>query len=133
VKPVSLILERFRRGAGVPVTAVADVAAELAPVFAALDEIEAEAERRREAARRRAQARIRTASDEAEQLSAFYRERAEAAYATAVERSRRAAEEQTQALLAEAEDEARRIHLDGEARLPGLVAAVLSKLRGRPA
>ncbi len=124
-----MILERFRRGAGVPSAAADDVAAELAPLFAALDEIEEEAERRREAARARGRAYLDDASEEAHGIVAAYRDRAEAVHRRAVERSRGAAEEQSRALVADAERHARDIQARGEERLPQLVAAVVACVR----
>ena len=71
MRPVGSVLERFRRAAAVPAAAGDTVEAELMPVFAALDEIEAEAaqiraDARAEAERRLARARRRGADRRAD-------------------------------------------------------------------
>ena len=87
MRPVGSVLERFRRAAAVPAAAGDTLEAELMPVFAALDEIDAEAEQIRAAARREAERRLAAARADAERIVERYRRRA-----AKVERARAEAE-----------------------------------------
>ena len=58
MKPLSDLFDRFRRTAGVPAAAADDLTAELAPVFAALEEIDAAAAEVRARAARPAEERL---------------------------------------------------------------------------
>ncbi len=132
MRPVSTILDRFRRAAGVPAAPAEDLAAELRPVFAALDDLEAEAEQLREAAHARAEKRLASARDEAAATTAQYRERAETERGRAAAERRRATEEEIRLALQTAEAEARQIRERGAARVPAFVAAVLACVQEPP-
>ena len=122
VRPVSTILDRFRRAAAVPAGVGDDLARELAPVFAALDEIESECDRVRADAVATAERRV--AAD-----SAWSRQAAETARVEAEAERRRALEEEAPRLRREAEAEARRVRAQGETRLAELVDAVVACVR----
>ena len=92
VRPVSTILDRFRRAAAVPAGVGDDLARELAPVFAALDEIESECDRVRADAAATAERRVADARVAAAAGSARGREAAEAARAEAEAERRRVLE-----------------------------------------
>ena len=118
------ILERFRRSAGVPAAAGDDLSVELAPLFAALDAIDAEAARARRAADLRAAAVAGETGPEVEQILADAREQAELERAEAAKAGRRAAEAEMRALEAQALADADEIKQAGRARIAPLVAAV---------
>lgn len=130
VRPVSIILDRFRRAAAVPAAVGNDLARELAPVFVALDAIEAESEQVRRRAAETAERRIAAARSETAGVSSRAREQAEAVRAQAEEARHRSRDAETRALLAEAEAEAERIRGQGSARARELVAAVLACVQG---
>jgi vacuolar-type H+-ATPase subunit H len=129
VRPVSTILDRFRRGAGVPSVAGDDLATELAPVFAALNELEAEGERLRQAAREEADRRLAAAAEEATQVLALHRDQAEIERARAAAERRQVTTDEAGSALEAAEAEAREIRRAGSERIPELVAAVLACLQ----
>lgn len=126
------ILERFRKGAGVPATVSDDLAAELAPLFLALDSIEAEAEIIRISALRRATAIADEAQSEIEQIVSDAKEQAEAERAEAIKAGRRAVAAETRAIEAAAADEAAEIGRIGRARIAPLVADVLDCVEASP-
>jgi hypothetical protein len=130
VRPVSTILDRFRRAAAVPAAVGDDLARELAPVFAALDEIEAECQSIRADAAAAAERRVAAARAEAAVGSARGREETEAVRAEAEGERRRAREDEARRLRDEAEAEAGRVRERSEALLPELVAAVVRCVRG---
>ena len=132
MRPVSTILDRFRRGAGVPAAAGDDLAAELAPVFAALDDIEAEGERLREVAREDAEKRLAAAGEETARVLAVHRERAEIERARAAAERRQVTTDEVRSLLQAAETEAREIRQAGAERIPELVTVVLACLKEPP-
>lgn len=119
------ILDRFRRSAGVPATVSDDLSAELAPVFRALDLVEAEAEDIRTAARQRAAVIAADTHAEIEQILADARAQAEAERAEAIKTGRRAAEAEMLAIEARAHEEAKEIERVGSTRIAPLVAEVL--------
>lgn len=129
VRPVSTILDRFRRAAAVPAGVGDDLARELAPVFAALDAIEAECERVRADAAEAAERRVAAARAESAVVSARSREHAEQVRTETEAERRRAREREAHALRAEAEAEAGRIRERGAAAMPELVAAVVACVR----
>lgn len=129
VRPVSTILDRFRRAAAVPAGVGDDLARELAPVFAALDEIESECDRVRADAAAVAERRVADARAAAAAGSARGREAAEAARAEAEAERRRVLEREALELRREAEAEAERIRARGELRLAELVDAVVACVR----
>jgi hypothetical protein len=95
-------LERFRRPAAVPEAASEELDAELMPVFAALDEIEAEASRMREDAEHEATRRIDAAAVQAEEILARWQRRAEAERARAEAERREAIATEAHAIEAKA-------------------------------
>lgn len=123
---LSVLLERFRRTAGVPARAADDLEAELAPVFAALEEIEVEAKERRDRGAVEAAARLEAARATAERIAAGRRAAAEAERARVAAERREAAEAEARALLAEAEAEATRVRARGQERIAPLVDSVLA-------
>ena len=129
VRPVSTILDRFRRAAAVPAGVADDLARELAPVFAALDAIEEDCRRAHAEAVAAAERRVAAARADAAVVSARGRERAEAVRAAAEAERRRAREAEAQALRADSEAEAARIREEGADRIPALVAAVVDCIR----
>jgi vacuolar-type H+-ATPase subunit H len=132
VRPVSTILDRFRRAAAVPAAVGDDLASELAPLVLVLDSIEEDVERLRAAAEEAAERRLAVARAEAARLRARARERAEAARAEAEAGRLEASEGDARALLEAAEKEARETRERGAARAPALVEAVLACVRVGP-
>ena len=126
------ILDRFRRNAGVPAAVGDDLSAELAPVFHALDLIEAEAAGIRAAAERRAAGIAGETQREIEHLLADARAQADAERAEAIKAGRRAAEAEMRSIEARADGEAREIERVGRARLGPLVADVLRCIEASP-
>jgi hypothetical protein len=129
VRPVSTILDRFRRAAAVPADVGDDLSRELAPVFASLDSIEAECEQVRGDAAEAAERRIAAARGDSAVVSARTREQAEAVRAEAEAERRRAREAEASALRIDAEAEAEVVRERGEERIPELVAAVVACVR----
>ena len=119
-------LDRFRRVAGVPAAARDDVALELAPLFAALDDLEAEAAGIERSAAQTAAAKAHAVTEEIEQLLRDAAGQAEAERADAIKVGRRAVEAEAMRIAREAEAEAARIREEGRRRLPELVADVLN-------
>jgi hypothetical protein len=132
VQPVSTILDRFRRAAGVPATVGDELAGELAPLFLALDSIEEESERIRSAADESVERRLAAAREGAAGESAEAHRRAEAGRARALAERREAQEAEAQTLRAAAEIEAREIRERGAARVPQLVAEVVACVKAGP-
>lgn len=126
------ILDRFRRSAGVPAAVSDDLSAELAPVFRALDLIEAEAADIREAAQRRAAVIAADTQAEIEHLLADARAQADAERAEAIKAGRRAAEAEMRSIETRAHEEAREIERVGRARIDPLVADVLRCIEASP-
>jgi hypothetical protein len=124
-RPLRSYLDRFRRGAGVP-EAVEDTLAELASLFAVLDEIEAEAAAIRSSAARSASAERDETAEEIEALLADAREQAEAERAEARKVAHRRTDVSVRQVLVAGDREARRIRAAGEERLPALVAEVVA-------
>ena len=133
MRPVGSVLERFRRAAAVPAAAGDTIEAELMPVFAALDEIDAEAEQIRAAAHREAERRLAASTVEAERIVERYRRRAEAERARAEAERREEATREAHTIEAAARDEAARILARGRERIPALVAEVVGSLTGERA
>lgn len=132
VRPVRSILDRFRRGAAVPADPGSVLAAELAPLFAALDDLEEKAERLRADAGVRAARRVAAARDEAEGRAARDRELAEAERDDVARERRHAGAREARELQAAAEAEARRIAEAARRRMPALVAEVVSCVKEGP-
>jgi vacuolar-type H+-ATPase subunit H len=133
VRPVSTILDRFRRAAAVPAGVADDLTRELAPVFAALDSIESECERVLAEATEAAERRLAAVRAENAVVSARSREHAEAVRTETEAERRRVREQEAHALRAEAEAEAEAIRERGEGAIPELVAAVVACVRAEAA
>jgi vacuolar-type H+-ATPase subunit H len=132
MRPVAAILDRYRRGAAVPAVPAIDLAAELAPVLAALDEIEVEAEQLRQAAIARAEQRLAAAAEEAAGILADGERRAEVERSRAASARRGAEEGEMQAVVAEAESKARAIRARAATTVPDLVEVVLACVQEPP-
>jgi len=130
VSRLSVLLERFRRTAGVPTVPAEDFEAELAPVFAALEELEADATRVRDRGRAEAAERLTAARVERERIAAAWRPLAEAERARVAAARRSAAVEEAHGIVARAEVEADRVRARGRERIPALVDSVLAGVRG---
>lgn len=130
--PIGGFLERFRRTSGMPARMGDEAAVELAPVFAALDSFEREAQELRHGAERMAAQRLHEAREEAAALAADARERAGFERGDALKAGLRAADVETAEILARGEAEARVIRRRGEERLPELVAEVVERVREGP-
>jgi len=123
------ILDRFRRGAGVPAVVAEDPAAELTAVFVALAQLDAEARTLREEAIREAERGLAEAEARRSEIMAGWRERAR------VERERveadrmRVSAGEVEAVLADAQTQARVLRERGEKRLPAMVEEVLTCVR----
>jgi hypothetical protein len=126
------ILDRFRRPSGVPAAASDDLAAELAPLFAVLDEIEAEAEEIRAGAERRVQSDRADTSEEVEAILVEAAHQAESERAEVAKAARRAAAAQAHSLVLAGEREAARIRSVGRERIPALCAEVVRCLETLP-
>jgi vacuolar-type H+-ATPase subunit H len=122
-------LERFRRPAGVPAAATDELETELIPVFAALEDVEAEAAGVRTEAEQDADRRVTAASAEAARRLADWRRRAEAERVRARDERRRALEAEAEAVETESRAEAERLLRDGRERISGLVAVVLAMVK----
>jgi vacuolar-type H+-ATPase subunit H len=125
-QPLSALLDRFRRGVAVPAAVADDLSTELAPVFAALERFELEAQELRQLSAERADKRLEEARARASEISATWREEAKAASDRAADVSRRRAREEAQAIEAEGLADADRIRTAASARIPGLVAEILA-------
>ena len=126
MRPLSSLLDRFRRGVGVPAAASDDVAAELAPIFASLDAFDAEADAVRRAAAEQAEERLAAGLEQVARISEGWRPRAEAARARAAARHRRRAQREAAALEARGRAEADRIRNRASRRMPQLVAEIVA-------
>jgi vacuolar-type H+-ATPase subunit H len=130
-------LDRFRPVAapgaatelGVPADRVAEASAELAAVFGAFVEVEAEVQRIRREADQQATARVAAATATAEAVVADGRRRAEEErLAVAAEAARRSEREAAEALAA-AERDAAAVTAGASARMPDLLVRVRGVLR----
>jgi vacuolar-type H+-ATPase subunit H len=132
--PLRSFLDRFRRGAAASVPPAGEPAgagpeAELAPLFAALDDLEREAAAVRREAAERARQRVESARADAARMSASWRERAEAERLRAVAEHRGRTRDEAQAIVAGGVAVAERVRARGEARLDELVAVVVGRVR----
>jgi vacuolar-type H+-ATPase subunit H len=125
-RPLSALLDRFRRGVAVPAAVGDDLAMELAPVFASLDAFEREAKAVERASTAEAESRLEDAREHAARISATWREEAEAERSRAAEARRRQSRDEARAVEAEGRAEADRIRMQAAARMPELVAVILS-------
>jgi Skp family chaperone for outer membrane proteins len=130
VQSVASILDRFRRAAGVPAAAVDDIAAEVAPVFAALEQVEAEAQTILASAVEQARHIRADAEARAATLHAACDERARAEYARAESESEHASHTRLEAVEVEARQEAELLRREGRLRMAELVEEVVACVRG---
>lgn len=119
-------LDRFRRSGGVPTQVTDDVAAELAPLFATLDGLDGEAAVVRDQAARRAADLDSMATLEAERILGDAQLRAEEERRRMVDDACTRATAEVDAILSQAAAQADRIRSAGNARLPTMVAHVIS-------
>ncbi|HLG07877.1 MAG TPA: hypothetical protein VI409_04305 [Gaiellaceae bacterium] len=133
IRPLSALLDRFRRGVAVPAAVGDDLAAELAPVFASLERFEMQAQEVRRASAERAEERLAEGRERAALISAGWRETAEAARAQAAQERRRRSREEVLAIDAEGRAEADRVREEASTRIPELVAEIVACVeRGSP-
>jgi len=133
IRPLSALLDRFRRGVAVPAAVGDDLAVELAPVFASLERFEMQAQEVRRASAERAEERLAEGRERAALISAGWRETAEAARAQAAQERRRRSREEVLAIDAEGRAEADRVREEASTRIPELVAEIVACVeRGSP-
>jgi vacuolar-type H+-ATPase subunit H len=126
--PLTGLLERLRRTGGVPAAAGDDLGAELAPVFAALDELERRAAAVRSASEAgRAHLEAET-GEEIERIMAEARARADAERDEALRAGLRAADAEAAAIVRQGELEAERIRDVGATRVPDVAAAAVERI-----
>jgi len=125
-RPLSALLDRFRRGVAVPAAVGDDLAAELAPVFASLDRFEDEARALRRASAERAERRLEEAREQAATISEGWRAAAEAERAHAADKRRNRSREEALAVEAEGRAEADRIRAKAADRVPALVSEIVA-------
>lgn len=126
MRPLSSLLDRFRRGVAVPAAAGDDLAAELAPVFASLEAFEAEADAVKQACARQAEDRLGAGLEQVARLSEGWRTRAEAERVRAAAEKRRRAHEEASALEERGRVEADRIRQRAARRMPEVVAEIVA-------
>jgi vacuolar-type H+-ATPase subunit H len=112
----------------VPAVVGDEASAELAPVFAALDELEREASLPRARSLQMAKRRLHDAREEAHAIVADARARADAERGEALKTGLRRADAASAEIVRRAEEEARRIELVGAERRPALVARILDRV-----
>ena len=137
---LSDLLNRFRRlgappgppaaGLGVPARAGASIAAELLPVFVAVDLVENEASAIRDAAEPAARELVAAAREEAARIRADAARRAERERAAAVAACEADSRDELARIARDADAEAARILGAAAARRPELVARVVDHVRG---
>lgn len=125
-RPLSALLDRFRRGVAVPAAAGDDLAAELAPVFASLDRFESEARELRQASLEEAEKRLDEARQQAASISEGWREAAEAERTRAALERRRRSHDEALAVETEGRAEAGRLRERARGRIPALVAEIVA-------
>ena len=125
VRPLSALLDRFRRGVAVPAAVGDDLAAELAPVFASLERFELEAQEVQRASVERADERLAEARERAVQIAAGWREAAEAERAQAAEERRWLSRDEAHGIEAKGRAEADRVRRAASVRISDLVAEIV--------
>lgn len=124
-RPLSALLDRFRRGVAVPAAVGDDLAAELAPVFAELEHFELEARDLRRISAEQAEKRLTEGRERAAEISASWRQAAEAERTRAAEERRRHSREAAFAIEEDGRAKADRIRASASARIPALVAEIV--------
>jgi vacuolar-type H+-ATPase subunit H len=133
IRPLSALLDRFRRGVAVPAAVGDDLAAELAPVFASLERFEMEAQEVRRASAERAEEQLAEGRERAALISAGWREEAEAERAGAAQERRRRSRAEALEIEAEGRAEAERVRKEASMRTPEFVAEIVACVeRGAP-
>ncbi|MDH5281216.1 MAG: hypothetical protein OEW52_08725 [Thermoleophilia bacterium] len=130
VRPLSALLDRFRRGVAVPAAVGDDLVAELAPVFASLERFEMEAQEMRQASAERAEAQLAEGREQAALISADWREAAEAERSRAAQERLRRSREEALEIEAEGRAEADRVRIEASMRIPELVAEIVRCVEG---
>lgn len=133
------VLQRFRpagapgaaAAAGVPVDRVAEVEAELAPVFLLLEEVERACARIREQGATEAENRRRAALAAVDRVLAEAHEQAAVEHANSALRRRRQHDDERRQLLAAAAREADEVRRRARERMPGLIDRVVLEVRHR--
>lgn len=128
IGPIGGFLERFRGSSGVPATVGDEALAELAPVFAALDELERDASAVRRRSEHMATRRLHEAREEATAILADARGRADSERGDALKAGLRAADVAAAELVANAEREADRIERAGAQRIPAFAREVVERV-----
>jgi flagellar biosynthesis/type III secretory pathway protein FliH len=131
------LLDRFRPAgapgpagaAGVPADRRESAATELAPIFAALAEVEQECDRLRQAAAQAAEQRRAAAAEQARAIVARARNEAGAERAAAAARVREDMAAELAQLAASAAAEADEVRRRSDQRLPQLLAEVVQRVR----
>ena len=134
---LSAYLRRFRPSAapgsaapaGVPADFAAGLEAELAPLFAALEDARIAAEQVRVEARHEADARRAAVTEQTQQILAASRREAAARRSEAASQEARRQSRAREDLLGAAAAEADRVRARARARLPGLVATAVQSVR----
>ncbi len=133
MRPLSSLLDRFRRGVAVPAAAGDDLAAELAPIFASLEAFEVEADAVKRASAQQAEERLAAGLEQAARTSEGWRARAEAERERASSEKRGRAREEAAALEERGRVEADRIRQRAARRMPELVVEIVACVeRGAP-
>jgi hypothetical protein len=128
-RPLRTLLERFRRSAGVPAGVGEELSAELAPVFAVLDQIESEVELMRARSEASASARLQETDEEVETVLAEGQRVAAEARNAELRSALRRTESEADVIARQAEAEAEDTRRLGDERAPALVEAVLDRVR----
>jgi hypothetical protein len=129
IGPFRSLLERFRRSAGVPASVGVELAAELAPVFAALDAIEIEVARLRGRAEASAVARLQQVDEEVAHILAEARTLAARERDGELRSALRRADAEVEVIARQAVLDAEATRRRCDERLPGLVAEVIARVR----
>jgi hypothetical protein len=132
IGPLRSLLERFRRSAGVPAAVGVELSAELAPVFAALDEIERDGAELRERAEAAAAARLQETEEEAGRILAEARRLAALRRDEELRAVLQQADADAEAIARRAQAKAEVVRRRGDERLPGLVAEVVARVGKAP-
>jgi hypothetical protein len=128
IGPLRSLLERFRRSAGMPAAVGGELRSELAPVFAALDEIEREVARVRARSEAAATARLKEADEAAERILAEARQLAAKEREVELETVLQRTDAEAEAIVAQAAAAAEVTRKRGDERLPVLVTEVLARV-----
>jgi vacuolar-type H+-ATPase subunit H len=128
IGPLRSLLERFRRSAGVPASVGVHLTAELAPVFAILDDLERDAERLREQSRADADRRLQEAEVEARTVLDEGRQRALLERDETFSLTLHEADAELAAVTGQAAAEAESIRVRGSERTAALVGEVIARV-----